>query len=95
MSPPQTSRMVQKIRRLAASLGIGSRLPMDDTAAGVRPMMRSTDAPNIPAAQLRLMGYKQIASDHSNCRYPNTCLGLCKGKAGLAVIRAAPEGDMP
>jgi hypothetical protein len=68
MSPPQAKRMVQKIRRLAASLGIRSRQPIGDAAAGVRPMMRSIDEPNIPAAQFRAMGRRQIASDHGKRR---------------------------
>jgi hypothetical protein len=48
--------MIQKIRRLEASLGIRSRPPVDGTAAGVRLMLQSADEPNIPAAQIRTTG---------------------------------------
>ena len=61
MSPPKTMSMIQKIRRLAASLGIGLRPPVDDAAAGVRLMRRSTDGPNSPAAQVRATGRRQRA----------------------------------
>ena len=62
MSPPQTRRIVQKTRRLAASLGIELRPPVDDAAAGVRLMMRSTVEPNSPAAQVQATGRSLKAS---------------------------------
>jgi hypothetical protein len=68
MSPPQPSRMVQKIRRLAASLGIQSKPLMSDAAAGVRPLMRSTDEPNIPAAHFRVTGSRQTDNGHDKPR---------------------------
>jgi hypothetical protein len=45
--------MIQKIRRLAASLGIYSRPPLGDAAAGARLMMRGAEASKIPAAQVQ------------------------------------------
>jgi len=42
INPPKIRRIVQKIRRLAASLGIESDAPMDDAASGVTSMVRHT-----------------------------------------------------
>jgi len=66
MSPAQPSRMVQKIRRLAASLGIQPRPLTSDAAAGVRPMRRSTEEPHIPAAHLCITGRRQSNTEHLN-----------------------------
>jgi hypothetical protein len=68
MSPPHIRRMIQKIRRLAASLGIGLRPPVDDTAAGVRLIAWNSAEPNIPTAQVRATDRRQKASDDINYR---------------------------
>jgi hypothetical protein len=68
MSPPQAKRMVQKIRRLAASLGIRSRPPLGDAAAGVRLRRQSADEPNLPAAHVQATARKQLTSDHGKHR---------------------------
>jgi hypothetical protein len=90
MSPPQPSRMVQKIRRLAASLGIQSRPLTSNAAAGVRPLMRSTDEPNIPAAHFRVTGRRRIDNDHDNPKQPITIPEPCKGGVGKTICRGEP-----
>jgi hypothetical protein len=66
MSPPQTRRIIQKIRRLAASLGIELRSLVDDAASGMRLIMRRTVEPDLPAAQVQATGHSQRATDSNN-----------------------------
>jgi hypothetical protein len=68
MSPPMIRRMIQKARRLAASLGIDSRPPMGDAAAGVRSTLQSADELKIPAAHARLTGRGQVTSSDGKRR---------------------------